>query len=88
MVRRRQDGEQVWRSGPKREQMLRPVSRHNVVLQSVKASSFRPNADLELLRLFDPELIPADVKAQLGSDLHVRHCSALSEHLTPRRCVL
>ena len=52
---------------------------HNVVLQS-----FMP---LELLRLFDPKLIFADVKAQLGPDLHVRHCSAFSEHLTPHRCV-
>ena len=26
--------------------------------------------------LFDPKLIPADVRAQLGPDLHVRHCSA------------
>ena len=37
-------------------------------------SSFTPDADLELL--FDPKLIPADVRAQLGPDLHVRHCSA------------
>ncbi|EDR08498.1 uncharacterized protein LACBIDRAFT_235009 [Laccaria bicolor S238N-H82] len=32
--------------------------------------SFTPDADLELL--FDPELIPADVKSQLGPDLHIR----------------
>ena len=41
-----------------------------------------PLCDLELL--FDPELIAADVKAQLGPDLHVRHCSARTvQHTDP-----
>ena len=45
-------------------------------------SSFAPDADLELL--FDPELILADVKAQIGHDLHVRHCSASTvQHTDP-----
>ena len=45
-------------------------------------SSFTPDADLKLL--FDPELIFADVKAQLGPDLHVRHCSASTvQHTDP-----
>lgn len=31
---------------------------------------FTPDSELELL--FSPDLIPAEVKAQLGNDLHVR----------------
>jgi hypothetical protein len=34
--------------------------------------SFTPDSELELL--FSPHVIPAEVKAQLGSDLHVRFC--------------
>ena len=45
-------------------------------------SSFTPDADLELL--FDPELILADVKAHIGHDLEVRHCSASTvQHTDP-----
>jgi hypothetical protein len=32
--------------------------------------TFTPDSELDLL--FSPELIPTEVKAQLGSDLHVR----------------
>lgn len=37
--------------------------------------SFTPDSELELL--FSPHIIPAEVKAQLGSDLHVRFCRIL-----------
>ncbi|EDR06418.1 uncharacterized protein LACBIDRAFT_154298, partial [Laccaria bicolor S238N-H82] len=44
------------------------------------------NADLELL--FDPELIPADVKSQLGPDLHIRPLAKTDYTRSPHLSVL
>ena len=49
--------------------------------------SFTPDSQLELL--FAPDIIPKDVKEQLGPDLHVRlqvHRTCEGSQLTSHRC--